>query len=157
MKLRYRLFRRRNGIYFLQDNVTERQESFRTRDRNEARRICNVSFTRMKTKSVVQFHFGDGLANLLSDLPGEGPLFPRIAKMHEKDRAKQFMRRCKLVGVSRVSLHSYRYSWAEHSGAFFHVSCASSDPKCFNASRSHQNGITQGLIEFPIYQFRNGD
>ena len=72
-----------------------------------------VSFHRMKTGSVVQLHFGKEVENILSDLPGEGFLFPRVAKRHEKDRAKQFMRRCRLVGVSGVSLHSYRYAWAE--------------------------------------------
>ena len=33
--------------------------------------------------------------------------------MKESDRAKAFKRRCNLVGVSGVSLHSYRYAWAE--------------------------------------------
>jgi len=36
---RYRLFRRHNGIFFLQDK-TNRQESLRTRDREEAERIA---------------------------------------------------------------------------------------------------------------------
>src|SRR5258707_12045737 len=40
-------------------------------------------------------------------------LFPRVAKWRETDRAKAFMRRCRLVHVSGVSLHSYRYAWAE--------------------------------------------
>jgi integrase len=72
-----------------------------------------ISFNRMKTGSVVQLHFGKELENILSDLPSEGFLFPNIARRHEKDRAKQFMRRCQLVGVRGVSLHSYRYAWAE--------------------------------------------
>jgi integrase len=72
-----------------------------------------ISFNRMKTGSVVQLHFGTILANLLNDLPGEGFIMPRIAKMKEADRAKAFSRRRDLVGVSGVSLHSYRYAWAE--------------------------------------------
>src|ERR1019366_5683351 len=43
----------------------------------------------------------------------EGFLLPRMAGMKESDRAKAFTRRCGLVGVSGVSLHSYRYAWAE--------------------------------------------
>ena len=62
---------------------------------------------------MVQLHFGETLGNILNDLPGEGFLLPRIAPMKESDRAKAFMRRCNLVGVSGVSLHSYRYAWAE--------------------------------------------
>src|SRR5262249_38503427 len=72
-----------------------------------------ISFNRMKTGSIVQLHFGRETESILSDLPSEGFLFPRIAKMHEKDRAKQFIRRCRLTKVVGVSLHSYRYAWAE--------------------------------------------
>jgi integrase len=76
-----------------------------------------IGFNRMKTGSVVQIHFGNEVENLLKDLPGEGPLFRRIARMKESDRGSLFRRRCRLVGVSGVSLHSYRYSWAERARA----------------------------------------
>jgi integrase len=73
-----------------------------------------ISFERMKTKSLVQLHFGDELAALLRTLPSAGPLLPRIAVMKESDRAKAFIRRCKLAKVPNdVSLHCYRYAWAE--------------------------------------------
>ncbi|MBI3656782.1 MAG: tyrosine-type recombinase/integrase [Acidobacteria bacterium] len=72
-----------------------------------------ISYSRMKTGAVIQLHFGTELASVLSDLPGQGLLFPRIANMKESDRASLFRRRCRLVGISGVSLHSYRYSWAE--------------------------------------------
>jgi hypothetical protein len=42
MKLRYRLFRRRNGLYFLEDRVTGKPESLKTRDKGAARRIFNA-------------------------------------------------------------------------------------------------------------------
>ena len=72
-----------------------------------------ISFERMKTGSVVQLHFGGHVAALMRSPPARGQLLPRIAAMKESDRAKAFMRRCRLVKVSGVSLHSYRYSWAE--------------------------------------------
>jgi integrase len=72
-----------------------------------------ISFNRRKTGSLVQLHFGPELESLISDLPGEGLLFPRISQMKESDRASLFSRRCRLVGVSGVSLHCYRYAWAE--------------------------------------------
>jgi len=40
-------------------------------------------------------------------------LFPRLSQLHEKHRAKLFRRRCDTVGIVGVSLHSYRYAWAE--------------------------------------------
>jgi len=42
MKLRYRLFRRHNGIYFLEDRITGKQQSLRTRDGHAAKRIFNA-------------------------------------------------------------------------------------------------------------------
>lgn len=72
-----------------------------------------ICYTRHKTGSVVQLHFGNGIAQFLRTLPKTGFLFPRMAEMHEKHRAKQFRRRCQGLGISGVSLHSYRYAWAE--------------------------------------------
>lgn len=72
-----------------------------------------ISFNRMKTGSVVQLHFGETLSNILSDLPGAGHIVPHIARMKGTDRSKAFTRRCLHVGVAGVSLHSYRYAWAE--------------------------------------------
>jgi integrase len=76
-----------------------------------------LSFNRMKTGTVVQLHLGQEAEQLLSGLPKEGYLFPHIAEMKESDRAKAFIRRLRLVGVMGVSLHSYRYSWAERAKA----------------------------------------
>jgi len=33
--------------------------------------------------------------------------------MRDKDRAAEFRRRCRLLKIEGVSLHSYRYAWAE--------------------------------------------
>src|SRR5436190_8671547 len=42
MKSNYRLFRRRNGIYFCEDRQTRRQESLRTRAKPDALRLLNA-------------------------------------------------------------------------------------------------------------------
>ena len=72
-----------------------------------------ISYTRCKTGNVCVVHFGKEIAQILSSLPGEGFLFPMIALWKQADRGKAFIRRCRLVQVSGVSLHSYRYAWAE--------------------------------------------
>ncbi len=72
-----------------------------------------ISYARMKTGSQATIHFGDTVAACLAARPAAGPLFPQIIRWRESDRGKAFIRRCRLVGVSGVSLHSYRYSWAE--------------------------------------------
>src|SRR5438445_1690169 len=56
---------------------------------------------------------GGSVAKILESRPVTGYLFPQIVRWKESDRAKAFIRRCRLVKVSGVSLHSYRYSWAE--------------------------------------------
>ena len=42
MKLRYRLFQRSSGIYFIEDQITGKQQSLKTRDRHAAKRIFNA-------------------------------------------------------------------------------------------------------------------
>ena len=72
-----------------------------------------VSFFRSKTGTAQVLHIGEALAAVLRDLPRSGQLFPRLAAMDEKHRASLFQRACRRVGIEGVSLHSYRYSWAE--------------------------------------------
>jgi len=76
-------------------------------------RAKTLSYTRLKSGSQAMIHFGDSVAELLRARPVTGCLFPQVAQWRESDRAKAFIRRCRLVGVSGVSLHSYRYAWAE--------------------------------------------
>ena len=72
-----------------------------------------IAYARRKTGSHAVIHFGESVAGVLRSRPATGCLFPQIARWKESDRAKAFIRRCKLMGVSGVSLHSYRYAWAE--------------------------------------------
>ena len=72
-----------------------------------------VGFFRSKTGTAQIVRFGDELGGILKELPSKGPLFPRLAAMDEKHRASRFQRACRRVKVTGVSLHSYRYAWAE--------------------------------------------
>lgn len=72
-----------------------------------------VSFFRAKTGTAQIIHFGSALAEVFRDLPGQGLLFPRLAAMDEKHRASFFQMICRRVGITGISLHSYRYAWAE--------------------------------------------
>jgi integrase len=76
-----------------------------------------ITFARGKSATPVQLHFGDIVAALLDSCPKAGPLFPMISTWKESDRGKAFIRRCKRVEVTGVSLHSYRYAWAERAKA----------------------------------------
>lgn len=72
-----------------------------------------VSFFRVKTGSVQIVHFGPTLGEVLKGLPTEGLLFPWLSTMDEKTRAAYFQRILRRLKIEGVSLHSYRYSWAE--------------------------------------------
>jgi integrase len=72
-----------------------------------------ISYSRRKNGKKVRLHFGKEVELVLNDLPRSGLLFPRLAELHERHRAKLFNRRCKLLGISGITLHSYRYAWAE--------------------------------------------
>ena len=72
-----------------------------------------ISFTRQKTGSLAVLRFGDEVAALLRRLPTSGPLFPKWSQISSSDRAARFGNRCKTLGITGVSLHSYRYAWAE--------------------------------------------
>jgi len=72
-----------------------------------------VAFQRHKTGVPVIITFGSEAAAILMTLPKTGLLFPWLSRLHERHRAKHFIKRLATVGVKGVSLHCYRYAWAE--------------------------------------------
>jgi hypothetical protein len=72
-----------------------------------------IAYQRRKTGVTALISFGEQVAEILRKLPRSGELFPALARIHEKHRAKLFIKRLATVGISGVSLHSYRYAWAE--------------------------------------------
>lgn len=72
-----------------------------------------LSFQRQKTGSWCHVRIGARLEILLRKLPKEGFLFPKWGKTTNNARAAEFRRRCRILRIEGVSLHSYRYSWAE--------------------------------------------
>ena len=76
-----------------------------------------ISYHRRKNGSFAILRFGDEVAAILRQLPATGPLFPNYSMTTSSKRATRFRARCKTVGVSGVSLHSYRYAWAERAKA----------------------------------------
>ena len=52
MKLRYRLFRKSSGIFFIEDRINRKQESLRTRDKTEAARILSARNEALQQSAV---------------------------------------------------------------------------------------------------------
>lgn len=72
-----------------------------------------LGFARKKTKTLAFVRLGFEVESILQKLPVSGPLFPYLRRVRAGDRATEFKQRCDGLGIKGVSLHSYRYSWAE--------------------------------------------
>lgn len=73
-------------------------------------------FHRAKLKEEAEparITIGPRLEALLRQLPSQGPLFPYWSQATPNDRAAEFRRRCRILKLEGISLHSYRYGWAE--------------------------------------------
>jgi integrase len=76
-----------------------------------------LTFERIKLRhravSPPQIRFGKEVESIFAQLPRTGPLFPYLRTVREADRATEFKQRCQGLGITGVTLHSYRYAWAE--------------------------------------------
>jgi integrase len=76
-----------------------------------------LTYQRQKTGEWASIQIGTRLEELLRSLPREGLLFPHISRLTAAHRSSEFCRRCRVVKISGVSLHSYRYAWAQRARA----------------------------------------
>jgi integrase len=79
-------------------------------------RIGVLNYRRQKLgpfSEPARLTIGKKLREILLSLPEKGDLFPTINRSCANARATEFRRRCRIAGVSGVSLHSYRHSWAQ--------------------------------------------
>lgn len=75
-----------------------------------------ITYKRMKTgQRAAQYLSPELVHDLKAVIIGrkEGVILPNIAKLDSKDRASIFRRACKRCDIAGVTLHSYRYAWAE--------------------------------------------
>jgi integrase len=77
----------------------------------------SLSYERRKLrgrgKKPCLIRFSEAVETILQGLPKAGFLFPNLAPMEPKHRATEFRRCCRRAGVKGVTLHCYRYAWAE--------------------------------------------
>ena len=74
-------------------------------------------YHRAKTNEQASISIGTRLESILRQLPDEGAYFPKLITWSSTDRAAKFNQRCKAAEIKGVSLHSYRYAWAERAFA----------------------------------------
>ena len=77
-----------------------------------------ISYSRKKLKGregakPALIRFGAEVEAILRRRAAVGALFPYLATVRASDRATEFKQRCGGSKISGVTLHSYRYAWAE--------------------------------------------
>ena len=117
-----------------------------------------VSFFRKKTGVPVLVHLGSEALNLLKDLPSEGPLFPYLSTVRAGDRATEFGQRCRQLGITGVTLHSYRYAWAERAKTAGMPERFAMENLGHNSKAVHRAYAKRALVKIPSleeYEKRN--
>jgi len=108
-----------------------------------------VSFFRHKTGVPVVVNLGREALNLLKDLPAEGLLFPYLATVRAGDRATEFRSRCRQLGISGVTLHSYRYTWAERARTAGYPERFAMENLGHNSKAVHRAYAKRALVKIP--------
>ena len=108
-----------------------------------------ISFTRKKTQVPVIVYLGTEALNLLTDLPAEGVLFPYLSRVRANDRATEFRSRCRQLGISGVTLHSYRYSWAERAKTSGYPERFAQEALGHNSKAVHRAYAKRALMKLP--------
>lgn len=111
---------RRAYYELLYETGASQSDAANLRAENVDRRDGVLVYRRQKLGPLsepARLTIGKTLRRLLQNLPQSGYLFPRIQLESAQDRSAEFRRRCRVSGISGVSLHSYRHSWAQRAKA----------------------------------------
>lgn len=111
-----------------------------------------VSYQRRKTGVPVVIHLGKQGLNLLADLPGEGPLFPYLSRVRTGDRATEFRQRCRGLKIEGVSLHSYRYAWAERAKTAGYPERFAQEALGHNSKAVHRAYAKKAQVKLPALE-----
>lgn len=108
-----------------------------------------IAYARQKTASPAMIHFGDEIAEILRRLPEQGPLFPYLRKIRCGDRATEFKQRCDGLGINGVTLHSYRYAWAERARKCGYPERFAQEALGHNSKAVHRSYAKRAQVRLP--------
>lgn len=116
----------------------------------------SIAYERRKLKgrglrpSVVQF--GPAVEKILLTLPAKGPLFPYLITVRSADRSTEFGQRVRGLGIVGVTLHSYRYAWAERAGRCGFPERFAMQSLGHNSKAVHHGYARKALVVIPSLQ-----
>jgi integrase len=108
-----------------------------------------ISFARKKTGSIAVMRFDEDVAEILRDLPDSGPLFPYLRSVRAGDRSTEFHQRCVGLKIKGVSLHSYRYAWAERAKTAGYPERFAQEALGHNSKAVHRAYARKARVELP--------
>jgi integrase len=108
-----------------------------------------ISFERKKTGTFALMRFDDGMAAILRSLPASGALFPYLRTVRASDRATEFKQRCERLGIHGITLHSYRYAWAERAKRAGYPERFAQEALGHNSKAVHRAYARQAKVELP--------
>ncbi len=108
-----------------------------------------ISFARKKTGSIALMRLDDELTEILRSLPNSGPLFPYLRSVRAGDRSTEFHQRCVGLGIKGVSLHSYRYAWAERAKKAGYPERFAHEALGHNSKAVHRAYARKAKVELP--------
>jgi integrase len=108
-----------------------------------------LSYQRQKTGEWSHLVIGNKLEAILKELASTGFLFPKIAAESAGARSAEFCRRCWVAGVTGVSLHCYRYAWAERARRCGYPLRFAQEALGHKSEAVHRSYARQGAGEIP--------
>ena len=108
-----------------------------------------ITYFRKKTGTRAQLSISSTLAAILNQLPTKGPLFPKIFGLKDKDRAAEFRRRCRILKIEGISLHSYRYAWAERARSIGYPERFAQEALGHNSKAVHRAYAKRASVKIP--------
>lgn len=108
-----------------------------------------IGYARKKTGSIALMRLDAEMAAMLRQLPSAGPLFPRLRKLRAGHRASAFKERCAGLGIRGVSLHSYRYAWAERARTAGYPERFAQEALGHNSKAVHRAYARKAQVELP--------
>ena len=108
-----------------------------------------ISYQRGKTGAHALLHFGSQVEGTLRQLPSEGPLFPYLRRVRASDRATEFKQRCRGLGIEGVTLHSYRYAWAERARTCGYPERFAQEALGHNSKAVHRAYAKRAVVKVP--------
>jgi len=82
----------------------------------------------------------------------EGLLFPYLASVRSADRATEFKQRCQQLQIQGVTLHSYRYAWAERAKVCGYPERYAQEALGHNSKAVHRAYAKKAKVKIPALE-----